>query len=228
MSINHEDPYAASHRSFMAGGGKYRMTILHDDGVYRHIRFDKPKEQGFNEPFHLITWPWRLTIAGGHGTYTFAREEDMFTFFKVRSWSINPSYWGEKLEAIDKNAGYREHDEDKCKAWVLQDFWDRRTQFTPAQAKDIWQDLRWEVLDGGEYRYEQAARYALENFDTAGFKYHDLWETSWEDYTSHYLWSLQAIVWGIKQYRAAKAADAPDATPLPSAPDTAQHATDVH
>jgi hypothetical protein len=205
MSINHEDPYAASHRSFMAGGSRFRMTILHDDGVYRHIRFDKPREQGFNEPFHLITWPWRLTIAGGHGTYTFAREEDMFTFFKVRSWSINPHYWGEKLESIDKNAGYREHDEDSCKAWILQDFWDRRADYTPAEAKDIWQDLCWHVLNDGEYRYEPAARAALENFDTHGFRYNDLWETNWEDYTSHYLWSLQAIVWGIGQYRAAKA-----------------------
>ncbi|WP_461169296.1 hypothetical protein [Arthrobacter sp. Z1-15] len=207
MSINHADPYAASHRSFMAGGGKYPMTILHDDGVYRHLRFDKPKEQGFNEPFHIITWPGSLAIRGGHGTYTFAREPDMFDFFKVRSWSINPSYWGEKLESVSIFGGYKEHDEDKFKAWLLQDFWDRRTGYTPAEATDIWQKLRWVVLDDGEYRYEPAARAALEDFETAGFGYSDLRDEDWTDYTSHYLWSLQAIVWGIRQYRTAKATD---------------------
>lgn len=201
-----DDPYSESLEQFKRWDGKRTMTILHDDGVYRHLRFDKPREQGFNEPFHLVTWPGRLTIAGGHGTYTFARVEDMFEFFNVRSWSINPHYWGEKLESIDKTAGYREHDEDKCKAWILKDFWDRRTDYTLEAAKEIWDELRWAVLDNGEYDYEQQARDVLENFNVRGFQYTDLWEQDWKDYTSHYLWSLQAIVWGIKQYKAAKAA----------------------
>ena len=91
-------------------------------------------------------------------------------------------------------------------AWLLQDFWNRRTAYTPAEAKEIWRDLRWNVLDDGEYQYEPATLAALDNFNTAGFEYDDLRDEKWDDYTSHYLWSLQAIVWGIQQYRAAKTA----------------------
>jgi hypothetical protein len=204
MSIHHEDPYADSLRKFQAWGGNYPMTIMHDDGVYRHLRFDKPREQGFNEPFHIITWPWRLTIAGGHGTYTFARIEDMFEFFTVRNWSINPGYWGEKLEAIDKNAGYREYDPAIFKEWLLQDFWERRTEYDPTAAKAIWEDLRSELFAYGDDSDEDYARTVLERFNTKGFEYDDVWENDWTGFSSHYLWSLHAIVWGIQQYRAAK------------------------
>ncbi|GAA3289174.1 hypothetical protein GCM10017708_11530 [Arthrobacter citreus] len=189
----------------MAGGGKYPMTILHDDGVYRHLRFDKPKDQGFNEPFHIITWPGRLTIAGGHGTYTFARMQDMFEFFTPGPWSINPGYWGEKLEAIDKNAGYREYDPAIFKEWLLQDFWERRTEYPPNQAREIWEDLRYQLFAYDEDSDGDYARGVLDRFNTNGFEYDDLWEVDWDGYTSHYLWSLHAIVWGIRQYRAAKA-----------------------
>jgi hypothetical protein len=100
---------------FLKDISEHRMTVLHEDGPYRHIRFRKP--QSINMWFDLVTWPNVLTIGGDMGTWTFSRVEDMFTFFRHRQkrlrdsrcncpvcgrltsdLKINPSYWAEKLQ----------------------------------------------------------------------------------------------------------------------------------
>ncbi|MGQ3384474.1 hypothetical protein [Glutamicibacter sp. TV12E] len=90
----------------------HQMSILHDEGLYRHLRFKNP-ENGFYW-FDLITWPGYLTITGDMGTYTFLRVQDMFEFF---TGHINNSYWAEKLQ--NGNTGgrreVRAHNEDEFK-----------------------------------------------------------------------------------------------------------------
>lgn len=74
----------------------HRVEVLHDDGLYRHLHITAP---GSLDWFDIITWPGRLTIDGGHGTWTFARTEDMFQFFRATApGRINASYWAEKLQ----------------------------------------------------------------------------------------------------------------------------------
>jgi hypothetical protein len=84
---------------FLSDVAKHQLTVLHDDGMYRHLRFMNPKSS-FSW-FDLITWPGNLAIRGDHGGFMFARVEDMFTFFRARagwnSGTINPGYWAEKL-----------------------------------------------------------------------------------------------------------------------------------
>ncbi|MEU0589893.1 hypothetical protein [Streptomyces ardesiacus] len=78
----------------------HRMTVLHDDGLYRHLVFAEPTH-GFYW-FELITTPGQLVFSGDGNSYVFRRTEDMFQFFRSGIWrdgshNINPSYWSEKL-----------------------------------------------------------------------------------------------------------------------------------
>ena len=79
----------------------HEMTVLHDDGLYRHLRFtamhlcndaEWRTTNGFYW-FDLATWPGTLTINGDCGTYTFSRTTDMFEFFRSRYGisTVNPS-----------------------------------------------------------------------------------------------------------------------------------------
>lgn len=79
---------------------KHQMTVLHDDGLYRHLRLCNPDNSAYW--FDLITWPHNLVFRGDGETFAFSRLEDMFEFFRSGiyrdgSIHINPDYWHEKL-----------------------------------------------------------------------------------------------------------------------------------
>lgn len=94
--------------SFLRDVENHVMTIKAENGLYRHIRFRREKENAYW--FDIITWPGVLTISGDYGTYVFSRIEDMFEFFRVEpkrtkpgEIHINKGYWAEKLLAQDCN-----------------------------------------------------------------------------------------------------------------------------
>lgn len=180
----------------------HEMAVLRDDGLYRHIRFQEPGTSMYY--FDLLTSPGLLTINGDMGTYVFSRVEDMFEFFSHDTY-VNASYWGEKLRSISSNTGYREHSEDEFRQFVLENFWERREQYEPADAKHIWQRIRDEFFDDWTDRSSGAACHALlRDFECNGFEYHDAWEHEFKDYSYQYLWCCHAILWGIQQYNATK------------------------
>src|SRR5436190_22697501 len=85
---------------FQSDTRDHEMTVLRDDGLYRHLRFKAPDTSFYW--FDLITWPGYLAVVGDFGDgYTFTRVPDMFEFFRAKSgWnggSINPMYWAEKI-----------------------------------------------------------------------------------------------------------------------------------
>src|SRR3954466_1726422 len=74
----------------------HEVTVLHDDGLYRHLRFRSPDHSAYW--FDLITVPGCLIFRGDGDSFVFSRTEDMFGFFRSsREGSINPTYWSEKL-----------------------------------------------------------------------------------------------------------------------------------
>lgn len=95
----------ATVESFKRDTAKFKLTILHDDGVYRHLRIGDPET--FCQAFQITTWPGHLEYSGDMGDYVFSRLDDMFRFF--RGDSINPSYWAEKLQAIDRADGVKKY-----------------------------------------------------------------------------------------------------------------------
>ncbi|MHC6175449.1 hypothetical protein [Glutamicibacter sp. X7] len=195
-------------RTFAVNFDKHEMTILHDEGLYRHVRFKNP-EHGFYQ-FDLITWPGYLTITGDIGSYTFSRVEDMFTFF---TGYINTSYWAQKLQngAEGGRRQVKKYNEDAFKAWLLQDFWDYSRDLEPCDARQWWETLREEVLDGFvDTSTESTVLEAIDSIRASDVvpygHYDDVWESAegWRVYDFHFELCLAAIVTGIRTYKAHK------------------------
>jgi len=161
---------------------KHRMTVIRDDGLYRHLRFAQPGTR--NMSFDILTWPGYLCFCGDMGDYLFMRLEDMLEFF--RHDKINPSYWAEKVQAEDKDSGVKEYSQDKARAWV----------------KDALEELDEESEIHGEactINYDEGEDRLYQQLDSMSF---DMTEVNWRDYTYRYIWCCLALVWAVKQYDA--------------------------
>ena len=94
---------------FARDTANHQMTIKHEDGLYRHLRFENPKPGG-HTPFELITWPYNLVVkAGWVFHFDIDATEDMFALFRRTAFpgEINPGYWSEKVRAgRDEVEGY--------------------------------------------------------------------------------------------------------------------------
>ena len=196
---------------FTADTTEHVMTVLLDQGVYRHLRFKAP-DTGIGW-FDVITWPGNLTIRGDMGTYTFTRLEDMFEFFGGRGPGyVNEGYWAEKLVAVDKQSPAKEFDEDLFRQQVIEDFWQQREDYDPSEARQIWQAIRDQIFDEYGYRYTaHQCHDLLNNFvsPVSGFGYSGSWEWGgFDDYGVHFVWCLHAITHAIRLYRAAQASAA--------------------
>ncbi|MDQ0854835.1 hypothetical protein QFZ79_002946 [Arthrobacter sp. V4I6] len=182
---------------------EHEMTVLHDDGLYRHLRFAAPKTSiGW---FSIITTPGQLTIFGDMGTFVFARLQDMFEFFMGNGY-VNAGYWAEKLQAVDRNSDVREHSEDLFKRWVLENFWEQREEYEPDVAAQIWADIRDSLFDPYEDTSAAGRHALLARFHSSGFQYHDSWELNWDEYGFRFLWCCHAILAGIRHYNEARLA----------------------
>lgn len=108
---------------FLKDVADHQMTIAHEDGVYRHVRF-RSATRGSVYWFDLVTWPGFLTICGDMGTWTFSRVPDMLTFFRSEreGLNINASYWAEKLQHGTHGGrdGAKEWDDDLFRERVLE------------------------------------------------------------------------------------------------------------
>jgi hypothetical protein len=94
---------------FASDTASHQMTVLHDEGLYRHLKFMNP-EHGSIGSFQLITWPYNLVVKAGW-TFHFDIDatEDMFDLFRRTALTgrINPGYWSEKVRAgRDEVEGY--------------------------------------------------------------------------------------------------------------------------
>lgn len=196
----------------------HQLTVFRDDGVYRHLIFKKPGDS--NCWFQITTWPQFLCISGDMGCYVFNRLEDMFCFFRNRDLKINPSYWGEKVEAGKVKAYSSEQARDsilasfhqwaddyrESKGWEVEEVTEELKAEIEAHIAEQRERLSDEILDYCDDRFSnyQAIRDYEEIsgcFDFVDF--FDSWDPL-EDYEYHYIWCLFAIVWGIGQYDAFK------------------------
>ncbi len=183
----------------------HRMTILREDGLYRHIRFQEPGTSMWH--FDLVTWPGHLVITGDLEDFHFARVEDMFEFFRGPVGRINPGYWAEKLRGPQR---YQSYSFEQLKRRVYEKFrnW---CSLRPGPHAPLWQDLRYKLLDDDYVRYdESSARTALAQFrhtqaSGARFEFSDVWDWDLNEFDYHFLLSLHAIVWGINWYDTVKA-----------------------
>ena len=202
--------YSCTLPRFLDDTKEHRMTILHDDGAHRHIRFSKPQSSTYR--FDLHTWPGYLCVTGDCGSYVFSRLHDMFEFFdhsKRDPFAINPDYWGQKLEAIDKNGGYKQFSRDKFQALVKSHFseFEFENKGQRRAFKNSLKDADWGGNVGSmddAYRFFddidlEANPYV--DLDACQFRIDELWDHDLEEFTFRYIWCCRAIRWGIRQYR---------------------------
>ncbi|MFG1963162.1 hypothetical protein [Nonomuraea sp. NPDC049028] len=187
------DPIA---ERFARETAQHEMTVLHDYGLYRHLRFRQPKQGAYW--FDIITWPGCLAIRGDvDGGYIFTRVPDMFEFFRSKSGRINADYWAEKTQG--GRDACKSYTEEHFKARVIEEIRyrdDRPAGLLLAIQNEIFRD---------NIAVEAEARESLERFKHEGFRFYDVWEWDLRDFHWHYLWCCHAIVWGISQYDSKRA-----------------------
>ncbi|ORJ99835.1 hypothetical protein [Prescottella equi] len=187
-------------KMFAVSTTEHQMTVLHDDGVYRHIRFAKPGTGLYH--WDLVTWPGHLCIDGDLESFTFSREHDMFGFFAMDRGRINPQYWAEKI--TNRSVQTRVYRPEKAKAAVVEEFLSQR-HWRPGPALPAWEDLRMFVLDEYVMDDEHEFQSAVSGWSYGDWRFEDTYEWDLRDWDHHYLIACHAIAWGVQQYRAAKA-----------------------
>ncbi|KAB7753684.1 hypothetical protein [Mycolicibacterium mucogenicum] len=192
-----DDEYRAF-RMLQVSTRKHEMTVLRDEGTYRHIRFKEPGTSIWW--FDLVTWPGHLVITGDLQDFHFSRLDDMFEFFRKPPGYINASYWSEKLCGPQR---FESFSPDSLKRQVYKHFrdWCRDNE---GPHYPLWRAIRDEVLDYLDECDETLAHQRLHRFQFGRFNFGDSWEWNLRDYDWHFLVSLHAIVWGIKQYDKSK------------------------
>jgi hypothetical protein len=192
---------------FLKDVSEHQMTVLRDEGVNRHLRFRKPGTGCMG--FDILTWPGYLCFTGDMGTYVFRRLEDMLAFFRTDAryargdgLAINPGYWGEKLEAIDRHGGFREWSEELFEQAVRQDVETFTDGWEKDQKADLLEAVENDVLNAGD---QHDCIQAVRDFSHEGADdlFTDFWERRLEDFTYRFLWCCYALAWTVKQYDAA-------------------------
>lgn len=197
----------------------HQMTVLRDDGVYRHITFNIPGSS--DQSFSLITWPGSLCYTGDMGTYVFQRLNDMFEFFAPSKKEptpgdifINEGYWAEKCEAQCRDGVY-EYDPDVFIEKINMGAKECLESHPEIDKDDFLIELDCEVISSAEEGEDRAMRAALDFKHDDKQVFVDFWEIDLNSYTTRYLWCCYAIAWGIEKYNQSKAVAACDvADPL--------------
>jgi hypothetical protein len=176
----------------------HKLTVLHDDGVYRHLRFMGPGAFCY---FDIVTWPGHLSIGGDCEDFVFERTHDMFDFFSGDK--ISPQYWAEKIVATCRAAAETySHDlyVQAVERW-LEDVIEHR-ELDDDEATALRSETRMELLEEPPHD-ERAAVEAMMDF-----QYKDIHMAACEPYEwrlrewdFHFLWCCWAIVHGIAAYR---------------------------
>ncbi len=195
---------------FQKDTAKHEMTILQEEGAYRHIRFGEKGSSFY--AISIATWPGYLAVTGDMGDFVFTRVRDMFEFFRGKD-NINPGYWGEKLVAEPRGSEYgKKWSEEAFKRDVhnylegnLEPLEDLESEDEIETNKAIREEIT-ESLKFITHKYE--ADDFIANFDEHDFQFDSFYEYDCTEYTHQFLWICYAIVEVIKRYDAAKAEQA--------------------
>lgn len=212
---------ACTEQRFLADAAQHEMTIIRDDGVHRHIQFKKPGTSSYR--FDLITWPGYLCYTGDMGAYVFTRLHDMFEFFRTdrdymrrrdgNTLAINPGYWGQKLEAVDKCDGFKEFSEDKFERAVMAYLttWirDNRDDTDKDERRELWDAVMSDVLgadndNDGSRKQAAAHDFTYRVNQGIDFEFVDFWEHDLTDYSFRFMWCCYALAWGVQKYDLSK------------------------
>jgi len=188
----------------------HKLTILKDEGVYRHIRMKDPKD--YNQYYEIITYSGGLLYRGDMGDYVFERIEDMFNFFADGinddgSIKINEGYWAEKCVA--HGSGIEEFNYDLFQKAVkdrFEDYYENSEDDVDDidEKQCVWEEIENQLFTEDNCGSETLCLNSVWNFDSdynVERLFEDFFEHNLSEYTYHFQWCLYAIVYAIKEYR---------------------------
>ena len=184
----------------------HEMSILHDDGLYRHLHC-RARGHGYDW-FDVVTWPGSLSFSGDWGDYTFSRTDDMLGFFAGKENGLPFSYWAEKAQSVDRRSGL----ETNSRAALIRVVKDR--------AKDMISDLSHDEDNVRRREITKAAKELIERirhcdtwagmtcefmeFDQAGLRFDD-WESIPDRVlVRRFYLACRCINWAANRYFEAK------------------------
>jgi hypothetical protein len=178
---------------FLKDVSNHKITIVKEDGIYRHVSADNPKT--FNQWFEIITWPGCLAYHGDMGSFMFQRCDDMFALFRGKG--VSPGYLAEKVTAENIHGGIREFSVEEFRDSVLSEV---RSQFDVDEDGEISEELMDELhcLLHAEDEWECVV--AMRDFSSKKIDFCDFWEHSCMRGTWHYIWACFAINWAVNEY----------------------------
>lgn len=185
---------------------RHTVTVLHEDGPYRHLRFEDDADSPFGRySFDLITWPYNLVVkAGWVFHFDIDATEDMFVLFRKTALTgeINPGYWSEKVRAgRDEIDGFDPNlFEQQVKRYVVEAI---REGDAP---RGIGARVTNDIFAWGDVDHEAGARRELEDFRYQDWTFGDVSEWDFRDYTPGFLHCCHAIRHGIDVWDAARKA----------------------
>lgn len=180
---------------------QHELTILHDDGLYRHIRMAAPGTRMWS--WDLVTVPGHLFFTGDIGDYTFSRLTDMFEFFSIpEGRRIDYHYWAEKIQNHDARQGTRVFSPEKAKHAAVEAFWEMRVYHD--HALDAWRDLRDSVLDPYVLGDRSVFYDAAFTWRHGSMEFHDIPDWDLDGWDTQFVTACHAIAAGVRAYNAAK------------------------
>jgi hypothetical protein len=188
---------------FRSDTAEHQLTVVRDDGLYRHLRFSRPDSWFYG--FDVVTWPGYLAFVGDMGDLLFSREQDMVAFFEKMEGQPDPRYLAEKLKGPGGTNRVLRYSPDLLRdclrEWVCEVTED-------GGRHDLWVAVKEQILD-----CEEAASVDAALFLVRDFRHGDLYIEGWEEwdlwvYDEHFLWACWAILRVVSEYRAATASTA--------------------
>ena len=181
---------------FLEDVSRHEVTILRDDGLYRHVRFSRPNSGIMR--FDLVTWPGYLCYCGDVGEYVFSRIDDMFSFFRRADGGINEGYWAEKCYAQDRG-GVKRYSPEKARQQIV-DYLEA-VDADDVVKKEVEDDLFFAMDDMGEEEFRSYVdSFSCESADGGEFRFRDFYEYDLMEYSFRFIWCCYAMSWGIRQY----------------------------
>lgn len=190
----------------------HEMTIVCDDGLYRHLRFVTPKSDLYW--YEIVTTPRQLVFSGDGDSFVFRLAPDMFEMFRrsAESGSINATYWAEKC----KTGNARSYSRERFEEYVWKQVTDREQYYRG----DLRADVQHRIFDSEIFNvdYEADALMAVLGYqyhltkgpDDRGnwdaFRFRRVHEWELKDFDWWFLFACYAISDAIVKYDAARKA----------------------
>lgn len=212
-----EDQLAKSAERFTSETSDHKMTVLRNDGVYRHLRFMNPRNSAYW--FEIHTGPSFLLFRGDGDSYVFSNGDlDMFRSFRhsiFRDGSLHPDpgYWTQKLSSGEQAEKWSpEVFEEDLEAQIVSLV---EEEVLPPEHEERFRhelgehllyedlssaDLAVKAVDEFDFYFEEPDRYKSGHRPDVEFDDPWEWITHCTEYQWWYLWALHGILHGIRQY----------------------------